>query len=284
MSGTLFVVATPIGNLEDISLRALRVLKQVALVAAEDTRRSGNLLRHYGIQTPTLSLHSHNEGLRIPQLLDRLRRGESVAIVTDAGTPGVSDPGMEVVEAALAAGYRVEAIPGPSAVIAALVTAGVPFDAGFSFVGFPPARGADRTRFFDRVFALSADQPVVLFEAPHRLLQTIEQLGVLLGEHQISVVKELTKIHEKVVRGAAIVLPPLLEPVAGEYTLVVPTRPTPAPTGASMTDQEIASFVGRLAEELDLAPRAAVREVASRTGLAANAVYDAVKRVKNSVE
>ena len=276
------MVATPIGNLEDISLRALRVLKEVAVVAAEDTRRSGNLLRHYGIQTPTLSLHSHNEGLRIPQLLDKLRRGESIALVTDAGTPGVSDPGMEVAAAARAAGCRVEPIPGPSAVTAALLAAALPFEGGFAFLGFPPIKGGDRTRWFNRLLALSAELPVVVFEAPHRLLQTLATLGELLGEHQIIVAKELTKIHERVVRAAAAALPPLLDPIAGEYTLIVPARPPTAAIGETMSDGEIAALVGRIAEANNLAPRASVREAASRTGLSANAVYDAVKRVKNS--
>lgn len=284
MSGTLFVVATPIGNLEDISLRALRVLKEVALVAAEDTRRSGNLLRHFGIQTPTLSLHSHNEGLRVPQILDRLRRGDSVAIVTDAGTPGVSDPGMEVAEAALGAGYRVEPIPGPSAVTAALLAAALPFDRGFVFLGFPPVKGVERGRWFERLLAYSADLPVVAFEAPHRVLQTLQQLGEYLGDHQIIVAKELTKLHEKVVRGSAGALPPLLEPIAGEYTLVVPARPAASAPGATMSDAEISSIVGQIAETMKLSPRAAAREAAMQTGLAPNAVYDAVRRTKNSVE
>jgi 16S rRNA (cytidine1402-2'-O)-methyltransferase len=284
MSGTLFVVATPIGNLEDISLRALRILKEVALVAAEDTRRSGNLLRHYGIQTPTLSLHSHNEGLRVPQILDKLRRGQSVAIVTDAGTPGVSDPGMDVAEAALAAGYRVEPIPGPSAVTAALLAAGLPFEQGFVFLGFPPTRGQERRRWFERLFTYAAELPVVAFEAPHRLLQTIEELGSLLGEQPIIVAKELTKLHEKIVRGSARELPGRLQPIAGEYTLVVPARPLPIPPGEAMSDDEIAALVGQIAKTNGLAPRAAVRAASAATGLPPNRIYAAVKRGKDSVE
>jgi 16S rRNA (cytidine1402-2'-O)-methyltransferase len=280
MSGTLFVVATPIGNLEDISLRALRVLKEVAVVAAEDTRRSGNLLRHYGIQTPLISLHGHNEGLRVPQILDRLRRGESVALVTDAGTPGVSDPGMEISAAVLAAGYRLEPIPGPSAVTAALLAAAVPVDDGFAFLGFPPARGSERSRWFTRLVACADLVPVVLFEAPHRLLATVRDLGEYLVDRPIVVTKELTKIHEKVVKGRAGELPPLLEPIAGEYTLIVPVRPPSPPAGSAMSDSELASLVGQIAENSGLSLRGAVKEAAARTGLAANAVYEAVQRAK----
>ena len=138
MAGTLFVVATPIGHLEDITLRALRVLKSVALVAAEDTRRTGNLLRHYEITTPILSVHEHNEHLRVPRVLGRLVAGDSVALVTDAGTPGVSDPGARLVAAVRQAGFRVEPIPGASAVVTALSAAGVSSD-GFVFLGFPPS-------------------------------------------------------------------------------------------------------------------------------------------------
>ena len=146
MAGTLFVVATPIGHLEDITLRALRVLKSVALVAAEDTRRTGNLLRHYDINTPILSLHEHNEEARVPKVLGRLDAGDSVALVTDAGTPGVSDPGARLVAAVRKAGFRVEPIPGASAVVTALSVAGISSD-GFVFLGFPPIRSKDRKQW-----------------------------------------------------------------------------------------------------------------------------------------
>src|SRR5262245_25476371 len=177
MAGTLFVVATPIGHLEDISARALRVLREVALVAAEDTRRTGNLLRHFGIPTRLISLHRHNEGQRVAALVERLARGDSVALVSDAGTPGIADPGAAVVRQARAAGIRVEPIPGPSAVAAAISVAGLE-DSRFVFLGFPPTRSKDRKRWFEDLQTLRRHAPVVFFEAPHRIRETIAELAI----------------------------------------------------------------------------------------------------------
>src|SRR5918993_3395259 len=148
LAGTLFVVATPIGNLEDITLRALRILKEVDLVAAEDTRRTGNLLRHYGIRTPLISLHEHNEHQRGEDLVQRLRAGSAIAVVSDAGTPSISDPGARLVRAARDAGLRVDPVPGPSAITAALSASGLNVDK-FAFAGFPPVRSSDRKKWFD---------------------------------------------------------------------------------------------------------------------------------------
>src|SRR5687767_262163 len=166
MAGILYVVATPIGNLEDITFRALRVLREVALIAAEDTRRTARLLQHYSISTPTTSLHEHNERTRTPELIARLQRGDSVAVVSDAGTPVVSDPGGMVVAAAHAAGIRVEPVPGPSAALAVVSGSGLKGDQ-ILFVGFPPRRSNDRKRWFAKL----KDEPrlVVFFEAPHRI-------------------------------------------------------------------------------------------------------------------
>src|SRR5262245_42982676 len=162
MSGTLFVVATPIGNLEDITLRALRILREVAIIAAEDTRRTAHLLSRHAISTPTTSLHEHNESKKSATLVARLLRGENVALVSDAGTPTVSDPGSELIRTAIDAGIRVEPIPGPSAVLSALAVSGFPTDA-FTFLGFPPQRASDRTAWFDRV--RDAGGTIVFFEA-----------------------------------------------------------------------------------------------------------------------
>src|SRR5436190_10281732 len=166
MPGTLFVVATPIGNLEDITLRALRVLRDAHVVAAEDTRRTGQLLRHYDIRTPLVSFHDHNEHGRTPDLVARLVSGDTVALVSDAGTPLISDPGFRLVREAIAAGVRVDAVPGPSSLTAAVSIAGLPVD-GFTFAGFPPARTGERARWL----ADLADVPrtLVFFEAPHRV-------------------------------------------------------------------------------------------------------------------
>ena len=220
MSGTLFVVATPIGNLEDITLRALRVLKEVALVAAEDTRRTGNLLRHYDIHTPLLSLHEHNEGARTPKLIHRLEQGDSIALVTDAGTPGVSDPGAQLVAAVRKAGLRVEPIPGASAVLAALSAAGIPSD-GFGFAGFAPIKAKDRKRWFDLLLLGSRDRAMVFFEAPHRLQKTLKELDNLVKQ-PIIVARELTKLHEEFIIGTPGQLIMVFAQPIGEFTLILP--------------------------------------------------------------
>jgi 16S rRNA (cytidine1402-2'-O)-methyltransferase len=196
--GTLFLVATPIGNLEDVSARALRVLREVDLVAAEDTRHTRRLLQHFGIAARVVSLHEHNERARATSLVERLRGGESVALVTDAGSPGIADPGFPVVRAAVAEGVRVESIPGPSAVIAALQVSGLPTDA-FLFAGFLPPRGAARRR---RLEELSGQrETVVVFESPHRIEACLADLEAVWAQRPIALVRELTKVHEQVLRG-----------------------------------------------------------------------------------
>jgi len=192
MPATLFVVATPIGNLEDITVRALRVLREVSVIAAEDTRRTAHLLARYAITTPTTSLHEHNEAGKSASLIARLQRGESVALVSDAGTPTVSDPGGLLIRAAIEAGVRVEPIPGPSAVLTALAASGLPTDS-FTFLGFPPTRAKDRKAWFDRVNGLRGT--VVFFESPNRIQSTLRDIHHTLGECQVAVGRELTKIH-----------------------------------------------------------------------------------------
>jgi 16S rRNA (cytidine1402-2'-O)-methyltransferase len=218
MPGILYVVATPIGNLEDITLRALRVLREVAVIAAEDTRRTARLLQHYSISTPTTSLHEHNERARIPSIMARLEKGESVALVSDAGTPLVSDPGRLIVAAAHEAGIRVEPIPGPSAAMAAISAAGLPAEE-MLFVGFPPSRSNARKMW---AASLKAERRlIVLYEAPHRIRETLVDLREALGERLVAVGRELTKIHEQlVVRPISKHLEALGEP-RGEYTVVI---------------------------------------------------------------
>ncbi len=198
--GTLFLVATPIGNLEDITQRALRVLREVQVVAAEDTRRTRRLLEHFGLSTPVVSLFEHNERARIPGLLRRLEGGESVAVVTDAGSPGVSDPGYPLARAAIEAGLSVESVPGPSAVIAALQVSGLPTDA-FSFVGFLPPKGAARRRRLEELS--QRRETIVAFESPHRIEACLADLETVWGERPMALARELTKLHEQVVRGTA---------------------------------------------------------------------------------
>src|SRR5215510_6899047 len=197
-TGTLFIVAPPIGNLEDITVRALRVLREVALIAAEDTRRTAHLLARHAIATKTTSLHEHNEHQKTASLVERLRAGESIALVSDAGTPTVSDPGGELIAAAIAAGIRVEPIPGPSAILAALAASGLPHDS-FTFLGFPPIKGKERRVWFERLKTVG--RTVVFFEAPHRIARTLEELASKIGNRPIFLGRELTKSHEELVRG-----------------------------------------------------------------------------------
>jgi 16S rRNA (cytidine1402-2'-O)-methyltransferase len=234
MPGTLYVVATPIGNLEDITFRAVRVLREVAVIAAEDTRRTARLLQHYSISTPTTSLHEHNERTRTPALIRRLEAGESMALVSDAGTPLISDPGGWLVAAAHEAGIRVEPVPGPSAVMAAVSGSGLRADE-ILFVGFPPNRGSARRKWLEHL----RDEPrlIVFYEAPHRIQEFLNDLRDIFGNRTIALGRELTKAHEElVVRPISAVLETLGEP-RGEYTVVVQpaqravdaARPLPLP-------------------------------------------------------
>jgi 16S rRNA (cytidine1402-2'-O)-methyltransferase len=214
-SSMLYVVATPIGNLEDITFRAVRTLGEVDLIAAEDTRRTAKLLSHYRISRPMVSLREHNEHRETPKLVARLAAGAAVALVSDAGTPGISDPGTRLVRATRDAGIRVVPIPGPSAVVAALSASGYPADR-FRFLGFPPATGQARTEWF-RVLAREADT-VVFFEAPHRIKRTLSDLATWLVNRPYTCVREVTKLHEELVDR------PISEaviPAIGEFTVVI---------------------------------------------------------------
>jgi 16S rRNA (cytidine1402-2'-O)-methyltransferase len=232
MPGTLFVVATPIGNLEDVTFRAIRVLREAGLIAAEDTRRTATLLMRHGIRTPTTSLHEHNERQKIPQLLDKLASGVHVAVVSDAGTPGISDPGFRLVRAAVELGVRIEAVPGPSAVITALVASGFPTNS-FTFLGFPPSRGLERQRWLTAL--VTEPRTCIFFEAPHRIRATLEALQSGLGNRQVAIARELTKIHEEILRGTISDIVGHLTNPKGEITVVVapetdevePARPIP---------------------------------------------------------
>jgi 16S rRNA (cytidine1402-2'-O)-methyltransferase len=198
--GTLYLVATPIGNLEDVTARALRVLREVDLVAAEDTRHTRRLLEHFGITARLVSLFEHNERSRSDMLVEKLRSGESVAIVTDAGSPGIADPGYPVVRAAVAEGLRVESVPGPSAVIAALQVSGLPTDA-FAFVGFLPVKPGARRRALEELH--ERRETIVAFESPHRIERCLADLEAVWGERPMALARELTKVHEQVLRGSA---------------------------------------------------------------------------------
>jgi len=212
-------VGTPIGNLEDITLRALRVLREVGLIAAEDTRRTRQLLARYGIHTPLISYHDHNKQARLPVLLAALRE-KDVALVSEAGMPGLSDPGYELIRAALEAGFVVVPVPGPSAVITALVVSGLPADS-FVYLGFLPRRRSQRRRFLQSL--AQERRTLVAFEAPHRLLESLEDILDILGDRELAVARELTKVHEEIWRGK---VSGALErfrssPPKGEFTLVI---------------------------------------------------------------
>ena len=218
--GTLYIVGTPIGNLEDITLRALRTLKECDLVAAEDTRRTGQLLHHFGISKPMLSYFKFSEARRSEEILERLRRGEKIALVTDAGSPGISDPGERVVKAAIVAGFRVEAVPGPSAFVAALTASGLPTDQ-FYFVGFLPHKSGQRKRILESLKTLEAT--LILYESPYRVEKLLGELRELFGDRQIVLARELTKRFEEFVRGKP---PELLESMKqkkakGEFVVLI---------------------------------------------------------------
>ncbi|HEY9828377.1 MAG TPA: 16S rRNA (cytidine(1402)-2'-O)-methyltransferase, partial [Stenomitos sp.] len=220
-TGILYVVGTPIGNLEDMTFRAVRILSNVDAIAAEDTRHTGKLLQHFEITTPQISCHQHNIVSRIPALLERLQAGQTIALVSDAGMPGISDPGYELIQACITAGIAVVPIPGPTAAITALSASGLPTDR-FCFEGFLPAKGSDRQH---RLSALAQEtRTMIFYEAPHRLRHTLEDLSTTLGtERNIAVTRELTKRYETFWRGtlaAAIAHFTETEP-RGEFTLVV---------------------------------------------------------------
>jgi 16S rRNA (cytidine1402-2'-O)-methyltransferase len=220
MSGVLYIVPTPIGNLEDITLRALRVLKEVDLIAAEDTRHTQHLLRHFGIKTALTSYHEHNEKEKADKLAQRILNGANVALVSDAGTPAIADPGFRLVEAAIKAGVTIVPLPGASAVITALSASGLPTDR-FVFLGFLPAKKSARAAKLSELREEGAT--LVLYEAPHRLLDTLDDLRRTLGDRQIAVGREVSKLHEQFLRGTiSKVLNELASgEVKGEITLMV---------------------------------------------------------------
>ncbi len=268
MAGDLYLVATPIGNLEDITLRALRILRdEVQIIACEDTRQTQKLLTHFEIRKPLISYHEHNETPQTEHILQALSRGESVALVSDAGTPLVSDPGYRVVTAAISNGYRVVPIPGASAVLGALAGSGLPTDT-FRFVGFLPPKSGSRRKTLQLLIGDSST--LIAYESPHRILESLEDIGEILGERQIVLARELTKIHEEFLRGTA---GSIREELAargtpkGEMTLVIGR----GSEKAEITD--VRSEVERLTVELSLDRMEAIKLVAKRLGLPKQEVY-----------
>jgi 16S rRNA (cytidine1402-2'-O)-methyltransferase len=281
-AGTLFVVATPIGNLEDITLRALRVLREAHLIAAEDTRRTARLLAHHGIQTPTVSFHEHNARQRTSQLTARLAAGQNIALVTDAGTPGVSDPGVELVAACIAAAIPVDPVPGVTAPLAAALVSGFPM-IPLTILGFPPHRSNARKRWLESLASVS--HTVTFFEAPHRIRRTLGELGELLGTRPIMVGRELTKIHQECLFGSAGSVVERLKDPRGEFTVVVgPRQIINDFQYICLSDTEIAAEFGRTTDSDEgLTRRQAIADVAARLGKSARDVYAAVERAKKPV-
>ncbi len=250
-AGRLYVVATPIGNLGDISARALETLRSCALIAAEDTRHTGGLLKHFGVQTPMVSLHDYNELKRSPELVARMQSGATVALVSDAGTPGISDPGFELVRACAAAGIEIIAIPGPCAAVAALSIAALPTDR-FCFEGFLPARAAARRAHLTEL--VLEPRTLVIYESPHRVRDTLEDCARILGpERPAAVAREITKLHETLYRGplSQLALRAAAEPdfARGEIVLVVAGAPRQAggiPDAAGALDRVLKPLLAEL--------------------------------------
>lgn len=274
--GTLFLVATPIGNLEDIGARALRVLREARLIAAEDTRHTGKLLAHFGIVTPMISYHQHNERARQERLLAALDEGD-VALVSDAGTPAISDPGAALVRAAVAAGFAVSPVPGPSALTAAVAAAGLA-DGPFLVLGFLPRSGGER-----RVMVAKAGAtgwPVVLFEAPDRVAATLDELAAAWGERPAVVLRELTKLHEETVRGTLLGLATGLAPrqLRGEVVVVVGPR---AVAGAAEDEGAQLDALLVALRRSGLSASQAAREAAAASGLSRSELYERARQAGN---
>jgi 16S rRNA (cytidine1402-2'-O)-methyltransferase len=280
MSGTLYVVATPIGNLEDITLRALRILREVDVIAAEDTRRTARLLGHHGISTRTLSFHEHNTRSRLPQLVGKLLAGEDIAIVTDAGTPCVSDPGLELVQAAIERGISVDPIPGPAAPLAALVASGFALTP-FTVYGFPPRGAKARNQWLGDLALVT--HTFSFFEAPHRIRETLSAAAISFGDRPIMMARELTKVHQEFVRGTAGQLWDGLTEPRGEFTLVVgPADNSISDSDILLTDAEIVHFFWQSTEKGGASRRQIVTTLARQSGRTPKEVYAVIERAKKS--
>jgi 16S rRNA (cytidine1402-2'-O)-methyltransferase len=274
----LYLVATPIGNLEDITLRAIRVLKQADLIACEDTRQTQKLLNHYGITTPSLSYHEHNEASRAAELIERLAQGSCIAIVSDAGTPGISDPGFRLISLAIQRGIPVVPIPGAAAFVTALVASGLPVNS-FSFRGFLSPKSGARRRELGRI---SNSQSTELFyEAPHRIAETLQDVHAELGpERPVVIARELTKVHEEFIRGTAGQAIEILKnrgEVKGEIVLLV----GPALEGtAQVSAVSVRDRVEQIMREEKLDEKSALKRVARERGLSKSEAYRELQKEK----
>ena len=275
MPGTLFVVATPIGTLEDLTFRALRTLREVHLIAAEDTRRTSKLLAHYEIRKPLVSLHEHNEARESPRLVERLLNGQDIALVSDAGTPGISDPGQHLVAAARSAGVRIVPVPGASAITAVLSASGLPGGTG-TFMGFPPYSGQARKDWLDSL----RDEPgkVVFFESPHRIARTMGEVAQLSVMRPIIVGRELTKIHETLVEWDSKSPFDIADDAKGEFVVVV--GQIVGPSNEDIDAGEAQRIFGLITEHVTNDAEAATRAVAAIVERPVRRVRSAIKKAR----
>ncbi|KAB8335306.1 16S rRNA (cytidine(1402)-2'-O)-methyltransferase [Scytonema tolypothrichoides VB-61278] len=275
-SGTLYIVATPIGNLEDMTFRAVKILQTVDIIAAEDTRHTGRLLQHFQVTTPQVSYHEHNRSSRIPELLEQLSNGKAIALVTDAGIPGISDPGYELVKVCIEAGISVVPIPGANAAMTALSAAGLPTDR-FVFEGFLPAKGQQRRLHLE--FLETEPRTLIFYESPHRLRETLQDLAEVFGNtRQIVIARELTKLYEEFWRGrieSAIVHYSQREP-QGEYTLVVAGTP---PNQPQLTEEELKAELQKIMSQ-GVSRSQASRQLAKEISLPRRHLYQLALSIK----
>lgn len=275
MTGTLYIIATPIGNLEDITYRAVRILGEVDLIAAEDTRHSLKLLNHFNISKPMTSYFDHNQQFKGERILNSLRQGRSVALISDAGTPCVSDPGFQLVRAAAQEGIAVIPVPGACAAVAAISGSGLPSDI-FTFAGFPPARQGKRRTFLADLTGLPGT--LVLYEAPHRLEETLRDIGEVLGERSIVVARELTKIHEEFIRGAITDVMAAITPDKARGEVVILIAPGEQVRQAA---EPLDKLLRKLLVEEKLSVKDAARKAAELTGVSRNEAYSEAIRQRN---
>lgn len=271
-SGKLYVCATPIGNLEDVTLRVLRTLKEVDLIAAEDTRRTRKLLSHYDIKAKLISFHKFSPPEKKTQIVDQILSGKKIALVSDAGLPGISDPGHDLIQACIENSVDIEVLPGPSALLSALVISGLPTDR-FLFVGFVPRTSARRKKFLGEL--VDEAGTLVLFEAPHRIRKLLQDLLGILGDRRIAIVRELTKVHEEILRGRAGEMIQVFqerEP-RGEFVVIVEGKREE--NISTLQDQEIVEKVKEM-EDRGMSTRKAIEQVAMRYNISKNRVYDLV--------
>jgi 16S rRNA (cytidine1402-2'-O)-methyltransferase len=277
IKGTLYVVATPIGNLEDITYRAVRVLKEADLIACEDTRHTAKLLQHYGIDKPTVSYHEHNEATRAEELVEKLEQGLSVAQVSDAGMPGISDPGYRVIKLAIERGMQVVPVPGASALITALAAGGLPTDS-FEFQGFLPAKSGQRRTMLESF--RDSQNTIVVYEAPHRVAESMKDIVEILGaQRPVVLARELTKVHEEFIRGSASAVWARVqehEP-KGEITLLIGKSEKEMST---LPKKDLAMRLEEIMREKQLDENAALKVLAKALGVSKSEAYRELQRVR----